>query len=93
MRSRYSAFAVGDADYLLRTWHRSSRPPELVLDPDLRWTRLAVLATEDGGLFDPTGTVQFRAIYVHDGQRGVMTETSQFVRQDKRWTYLGPIDG
>ena len=38
MRSRYSAFAVGDADYLLRTWHPSSRPRELVLEPDLRWT-------------------------------------------------------
>ena len=26
MRSRYSAFAVGDAAYLLRTWHPSDRP-------------------------------------------------------------------
>jgi SEC-C motif-containing protein len=93
MRSRYSAFAVGDADYLLRTWHPSSRPWELVLEPELRWTRLAVLETQDGGLFDAVGTVQFRAIYVQDGQRGVMTETSRFVREDKRWTYLGPVDG
>src|SRR6266496_3948099 len=26
MRSRYSAFAVGDTGYLLRTWHLSGRP-------------------------------------------------------------------
>src|SRR2546429_6760422 len=26
MRSRYSAFAVGDAGYLLRTWYPSARP-------------------------------------------------------------------
>jgi SEC-C motif-containing protein len=92
MRSRYSAFAVGDAGYLLRTWHPSSRPRELTLDPDLQWSRLAVLETQAGGLFDPTGTVQFRAIYVRDGQRGVLAETSSFVRQDGLWSYLGPID-
>jgi SEC-C motif-containing protein len=92
MRSRYSAFAVGDARYLLRTWHRSARPRTLRLDPELQWTRLAVLETRDGGLFDAAGTVQFRAIYVHDGQRGVLAETSRFTRQDGQWVYLGPAD-
>jgi SEC-C motif domain protein len=91
MRSRYSAFAVGDAGYLLRTWHPSGRPPALTLDPALRWTRLAVLETHDGGLFDTTGTVRFRAIYVQDGHRGVLAETSKFVRHDGHWSYLGPI--
>ena len=37
MRSRYSAFAVGDAAYLLATWHPSTRPPALELDPGVRW--------------------------------------------------------
>jgi len=92
MRSRYSAFAVGDAGYLLRTWHPSRRPRTLSLDPALRWTGLAVLQTRDGGLFDATSTVQFRALYVQRGQRGVLAETSRFVRHDRHWTYLGPID-
>jgi SEC-C motif-containing protein len=92
MRSRYSAFAVGDAKYLLRTWHPSGRPQTLTLDPGLAWTRLAVLETDAGGLFDATGTVRFRAIYVQEGQRGVLAETSRFLRQDGRWTYLGPVD-
>ena len=91
MRSRYSAFALGDAGYLVRTWHPSSRPRTLSLDPALRWTRLAILQTRDGGLFDTTGTVQFRAIYVQRGQRGVLAETSRFVRQGRHWTYLGPL--
>jgi SEC-C motif-containing protein len=91
MRSRYSAFAVGDAGYLLRTWHQSARPRELTLDSTLKWTRLAVLETEDGGLFDATGTVRFRAIYVQAGRRGVLAETSRFARQDGRWTYVGPV--
>jgi SEC-C motif-containing protein len=92
MRSRYSAFAVGDAGYLVRTWHPSGRPQTLTLDPALQWTRLAILHTRDGGLFDATGTVQFRATYLRAGQRGVLAETSKFVRHNKHWTYLGPID-
>lgn len=92
MRSRYSAFAVGDAAYLLRTWHPSGRPRTLTLDPAIRWTRLAVLEAHGGGLFDSEGTVRFRAIYVRGGQRGVLAETSRFVRQDKLWTYLGPVE-
>jgi SEC-C motif-containing protein len=92
MRARYSAFAVGDLGYLLGSWHRSSRPAAFSLDPSIEWTRLAVLGTEDGGLFDDAGTVQFRAVYRRDSQRGVLDETSRFVRQDGRWTYLGPVD-
>lgn len=91
MRSRYSAFAVGDAGYLLRTWHPTSRPRDLSLDPELRWTRLTVLRTDDGGLFDDTGIVEFRASYVRQGQRGVLAETSRFTRHGKLWTYLGPV--
>jgi SEC-C motif-containing protein len=90
MRSRYSAFAVGDAEYLLRTWHPSRRPPTLSLDPAIQWTRLAVLKTRDGGLFDSTGTVQFRAMFIQHGKRGAHDETSKFVRQDRHWSYLGP---
>jgi len=92
MRSRYSAFAVGDAKYLLRTWHPSGRPRTLELDPACQWIRLAVLETHGGGLFDTTGTVRFRAIYTLNGQRHVLIETSRFVREGKRWVYLGPVD-
>ena len=91
MRSRDSAFAVGDAAYLLRSWHPSTRPRTLELDPMCRWTRLAVLESHGGGLFDATGTVSFRAVYVLDGRRNVLTETSRFVREAKRWVYLGPV--
>jgi SEC-C motif-containing protein len=92
MRSRYTAFAVGDAGYLLRTWHPDSRPQRLTLDPALRWTRLAVMETSAGGLLDTAGTVRFRAVYARDGQRGVLDETSRFVRRAGRWSYLGAAD-
>ncbi|MCL2586471.1 MAG: YchJ family metal-binding protein [Streptosporangiales bacterium] len=92
MRSRYSAFAVGDVDYLKRTWHPSSLPADLALDPGIAWTRLAVLDTAGGGIFDTTGTVRFRAIYTHAGKRGVQAENSRFIRQDGAWIYLGPVE-
>jgi len=63
MRSRYSAFAIGEPDYLVRTWHSTTRPAEVRLDPAQRWTRLDILSVDGGGLFDNTGTVEFRAHY------------------------------
>jgi SEC-C motif-containing protein len=91
MRARYSAFAVGDLAYLVGTYHSSSRPEVFSLDPSIEWTRLAVLAMQDGGLFDDAGTVQFRAVYVRDGKRGVHAETSRFAREDGRWTYVDAV--
>ena len=88
MRSRYSAFAVGDVDHLRRTWHPTTRPADLDLDPTVRWTGLDVLATTDGGLLAAEGTVEFRAWYRHEGETGSQHETSRFVREDGAWRYL-----
>ncbi|TWJ28896.1 SEC-C motif-containing protein [Micromonospora sagamiensis] len=88
MRSRFSAFVVGDVDHLLRSWHPRTRPAGLTLDPRLRWTRLEVLATERGGLFDTTGTVEFRAHYRDRGRPGALHERSRFHREDGEWVYL-----
>jgi SEC-C motif-containing protein len=88
MRSRYSAFAVADADYLLRTWHPRTRPARLRLDPEQVWTRLDVVAAEAGGLFDAAGTVEFRAHYRLGGRAGALHERSRFVRVVGAWCYL-----
>ncbi len=86
MRSRYAAFVVGDAAYLLRTWHASTRPRRLRLDPGETWLGLEVLSRNAGGLFDTAGKVEFRA---HSAS-GVQHEVSRFVRQDDGWQYVGP---
>ncbi|WP_433613090.1 YchJ family protein [Prescottella agglutinans] len=88
MRSRYAAFAVGDADYLLRTWHPSTRPATLEVDPELVWRRLDVLHSSGGGLLDDAGTVEFVAYYADHGDRGAMREHSRFVREHGRWFYV-----
>ncbi|MDX2595556.1 MULTISPECIES: YchJ family protein [Streptomyces] len=84
MRSRYSAFVVGDAGYLLRTWHPGTRPGRLDLDPGMRWTGLEILGTTDGSAFHRTGTVTFRASY----RGGSLHERSRFERVDGAWVYV-----
>jgi SEC-C motif domain protein len=89
MRCRYSAFARSDAAYLHTSWHPSTRPDSVELDPRWRWTRLRVLATEQGGADDLDGTVQFRAHYRDPtGEPGMVQECSRFVRVEGRWLYL-----
>lgn len=91
MRSRYSAFAVGDAGYLLATWHPSTRPDALDLDDDVEWRRLDVLRAEAGGPFDDTGVVEFVAHHrsrSDRGARGRLHEVSRFVREGGRWLYV-----
>lgn len=93
MRSRFSAFALGLPEYLLSTWHPRTRPTSLELDPGQRWTRLDIVATSAGGPFDRRGTVAFRAWWRTDDDRGVLAETSDFVRERGRWSYVDGVVG
>lgn len=89
MRSRFSAFAVGDPDYLLATWHPTTRPATLALDDDdRRWYRLDVLVAHAGGPFDTSGVVEFEAYYRTPTGTGTQHETSRFTREQRRWFYL-----
>lgn len=88
MASRFAAFAVGDAEYLLATWHPDRRPAELSLDDRMRWIRLEVIDTVDGGPFDAAGVVEFRAHYRVGSRRGVLHERSTFLRERGHWYYL-----
>ena len=94
MRSRFSAFAVGDADYLLATWHPSTRPRSLDLDPAMEWRRLEIRDTAAGGDHDTEGTVEFVAHYwdATSSQLGLLQEHSAFVRERGQWFYVAPID-
>ncbi len=91
MRSRYSAFVVGDAEYLLATWHPSTRPRVLEHDPAMHWYRLDIVRRARGGPLDHDGIVEFRAYYRHDGHRGEQHEVSSFVRGRGRWSYVGEV--
>jgi SEC-C motif-containing protein len=88
MRSRFSAFAVGDAGYLLATWHPSTRPTTLELDPELRWYRLDIIDRAAGGPLDARGEVEFKAFWRSSDARGSQRERSSFVREGGRWFYV-----
>jgi SEC-C motif-containing protein len=87
MRSRYSAYVRGRADYLQDTWHPSTRPAALEPDPPgLRWLGLDVRrsAVQDAS----HATVEFVAVSKLGGRAHRLHETSRFVREGGRWFYL-----
>jgi SEC-C motif-containing protein len=89
MRSRFSAFALGNAGYLLTSWHCDTRPKRLELDDTVTWRRLQIVDTESGGPDDDTGVVEFRAQYVQEGGRHILHERSRFTRtRDGAWRYV-----
>jgi SEC-C motif domain protein len=83
MRSRYAAYATGNADYLFRTWHPRTRPADLTVDAEMVWTGLTLTDVVDGGVDDEHGEVEFTASYVG----GAMRERSRFERRGGRWVY------
>lgn len=85
MRSRYTAFAVGDAAYLQRTWHPRTRPETVAIDPGLRWTGLEIVEVVEG---TDDGIVAFRAHWDDAGETGVLAERSRFARRAGRWFYI-----
>lgn len=88
MRSRYAAYAMDRLDYVFRTWHPRTRPPEMPDDLGLTWLGLELLRTEDGGPGDSTGVVEFRARYRNLQGEQVLHETSRFERRGGRWVYV-----
>ncbi|MCI1018264.1 hypothetical protein HWD99_06495 [Microbacterium sp. C5A9] len=88
MRSRYTAFALRDADHLRASWHASTRPTDIDLDDDLHWRRLVIVDRVAGGPFDRDGVVEFEAFWRLGGERGSLRERSRFVRDDRRWFYV-----
>ena len=86
MRSRYCAYVLGLLPYLQATWHPSTRPADLALEPGLRWLGLQV---KQHVVQDAThATVQFVARSKLGGRAHRLAETSRFVCEDGRWFYV-----
>ncbi len=85
MRSRYTAYVRENDDYLHATWHVSTRPPEKLTQPGLKWLGLEVrqhLANGD------QATVEFVARHRLGAKSYRLHEVSRFVREQGRWFYL-----
>lgn len=88
MRSRYTAYALGLEEYLLRNWHKNTRPESLDLheEPKPQWLGLQIKSTQT--INTDTATVEFVARYKVNGKAHRLHEISQFVQIDKHWFYL-----
>jgi len=86
MRSRYSAFTLERADYLLATWHSSTRPASLDFDSGAKWLGLEVRQHKVTG--EDAAEVEFVARYRVAGAAVRLHERSRFMREDGRWFYV-----
>lgn len=86
MRSRYSAFVVRDAPYLLRTWYRTTRPSQVAFEPQQKWLRLEVV----GWSADETAAeVEFIARFRIAGASAQRHhEVSRFRLEAGEWFYV-----
>lgn len=89
MRSRYTAYTIHARDYLLATWHPSSRP--LYLDAaqlPMQWLGLTIRHISAGSEQDSHGSVEFIARCKHQGKAQRLHEISQFIRENGQWFYV-----
>jgi SEC-C motif-containing protein len=87
MRSRYSAYATGNADYLVATTHSSTRKLHkkiaiLEWSKSNHWMKLEVL-------YSTETTVKFKAYYLdYRGKGQVHEERSTFAFEEGKWYYV-----
>jgi SEC-C motif-containing protein len=93
MRSRYSAYALGEIDYLLAT-HDPSTAGDVDREATARWAReskwlgLQILSAERGAEGDEEGVVEFAARFRHGSEEATHLERSVFRRREGRWLYV-----
>jgi SEC-C motif-containing protein len=88
MRSRYTAYTQLKEDYLLASWHPSTRPAALGLadEAPTKWIGLEVKRHEQQD--DEHATVEFVARYKVNGRAHRLHEVSRFVQETGRWFYV-----
>ena len=88
MRSRYTAYTLGDARWLLASWHASTRPPELDLErePRAKWIGLEIRSRRN--VDADHAEVEFVARCRIGGRAQRLHETSRFIREHGQWYYV-----
>ncbi|WP_416885229.1 YchJ family protein [Marinospirillum sp.] len=90
MRSRFTAYHLGEAAYLLATWHPETRPSELDLSDSPAWHSLRIISSKTK---KERGQVKFRAFYAQASSAesarplGYLQEESLFLKEAGRWFY------
>lgn len=92
MRSRFTAYALRDVNYLLTTWDAGKRPANIDFSKETaQWQKLQILSCKKGSAKDSKGLVEFKAFYSQDGEDYFMHEISRFVKNSQNWQYLDGV--
>jgi SEC-C motif-containing protein len=94
MRSRYSAYALGNAEYIIATTHPDHTESSQPLVARRKQIKHSCRTTtfKDLEILDTTETtVTFKATLIHANQDASFTETSLFSQLNHRWFYVGPL--
>lgn len=83
MRSRYSAYALHEEQYILDSWHESTRPEHIDADPLVQWIRLKIIDANSSH-----DHVEFVATFRRNGKAFKLCENSRFAFEDGKWFYL-----
>ncbi|MCY1722966.1 YchJ family metal-binding protein [Prolixibacteraceae bacterium Z1-6] len=93
MKSRYTAYTNADIDYLMRSHHSSTRPIKERKSikrwaESVKWMQLIILNTWDGTSSDEKGYIEFKALFLENGQINQIHEKSFFKREKEKWVYV-----
>lgn len=97
MRSRFTAYATVQAEYLHKTNHPQTRLESTIEEiedwaKENTWTKLEILNTDAGTKNDSNGVVEFKASYTDvSGKSQVHHERSTFVKENGQWLYKDGI--
>lgn len=96
MRSRYTAFAEGEMDYIYKTHHESTRK-ELDMDgvkswaTNSKWLGLEIKDSENGQESDSVGKVEFKCKFEFNGNLQIHHELSTFKKEGKEWFFVDGV--
>ena len=94
MRSRYSAYATGAVEYIIKTTHPSTRKfhdAEYIEKwaQSSVWQKLEIVAKSGGAATDKKGTVEFKAYFTEaNGEPQVHHEHSTFQKELGKWFFV-----
>ena len=93
MRSRYTAFTQANIDYLMRSHSIKTRPVKERKSIEkwaksVVWMGLSILQAQTGEANDEIGYVEFKALYLENGQPQQIHEKSLFQRENGKWVYV-----
>ena len=96
MRSRYTAFTLANADYLMRSHSVKTRPIKERKSIEkwaksVTWMGLTIIQTQAGDASDEVGYVEFKALYLENGKPQQIHEKSLFRRENGKWVYVSGV--